>query len=198
MTFLVSIALVPVMAVATESGGREMDRESGPVTVISGPSVQVALAEELTERFERAGLELPDLSITFHPDKADCGGILGHHRSVAAHSRIDVCVGTDADPRNQEYVVAHELAHAWAWSGLDDEVRRDFLALRDLRTWNDDDVAWKLRGSEHAADTVAWGVLGHRGVGLTVPLERCEALLGGYFRLTARFPVAGPGVCDGA
>ncbi len=194
--FLSSIALVPVL-VLTSGAERVPDgRDVAAVTVTGGSSAQVELFDDMTGRFERAGLELPALSVTFDPGEAACDGALGHHRFTGTRSHIEVCAEHIVEPAKQRYVFAHELAHAWLESTLDEQARGEYVTHAGLPAWDDDAVPWELRGSEHAADTIVWGVLGHRGVLLQAPHTPCERLYAGYFELTTRLPVGGSAACE--
>lgn len=56
-------------------------------------------------------------------------------------------------------IMLHELAHAWANHNLTDEEKEELTIFRGLRAWNDHDLAWEERGTEHAAEIVAWALL---------------------------------------
>ncbi len=145
--------------------------EDEPDVVIAGIEVfadspeRRAAAEDAITRFEDAGLDLPDgLLLYFHDagDYEQCGG----HAAVATHAddweRIDMCT-------ESEFTIFHEMAHIWAEEHLSDEEREAFLDNRDLDSWRDlgeeaadmpEYLAHGLRGSEHAADVIAWGLTG--------------------------------------
>ena len=55
-------------------------------------------------------------------------------------------------------LVLHEFAHAWARENLTDSQREALMADRELETWNDHDVEWAQRGTEHAAEIITWGL----------------------------------------
>jgi hypothetical protein len=42
---------------------------------------------------------------------------------------------------------------------LDETDKREFTDHDGLEVWNDPMVAWKQRAIEHAADTIAWGLM---------------------------------------
>ncbi len=123
--------------------------------VQTGPAVfatedrLVELAAWALVRFDQAGLDLPPVEIHLHRTDDQCGG----HRGTfnPGRMRIDVCVEAPG-------VILHELAHAWAHHDLDEATRDAYVAFRGLESWNDPDTPWLRRGSEDAADTVAWAL----------------------------------------
>ena len=153
--------------------------EEPEFTIVGGDDEQRALAEYARDRFEEYGLALPDVVIRFHTveDKDEqCGG----HVAVARHgedeAQIDMC-GTTAS------TLVHELTHVWAKEGLGDDVRADFLEMRGLESWAGGDVRWGLRGSEHAANVIAWGMQPENPVRPTGTLPNDEKSLAEAFRL---------------
>lgn len=126
------------------------------------PSVQIENAtEEQREKvahamhlFEVAGLDLPPLVIRFSDDPADCEGNLGTYRSQpdGRPSIISICT-------KMRITLIHELAHAWDSHSLVEERRDAFTDLWHLDNWNDKSKNWHDRGSERAADTIAYTLL---------------------------------------
>ena len=93
-----------------------------------------------------------------------------------------------------EFLVLHELAHAWDWANLSDERRGAFMADHRLdRWWGRDPVHWHSYAAEHAAEVIVWGLMDRpvRMARLPQAFERCDALLRGYLLLTARAPLHG-------
>lgn len=95
--------------------------------------------------FERAGLEVPNLSFEFHDELESCGGRRGLF--LPAPDRVLIC------SLNRETVL-HELAHAWAQQNVVGTARAEFLERRGLTTWDDHAFPWGERGTEHAAEIV--------------------------------------------
>ena len=119
----------------------------------------VALAQWAFDRFDRAGLELPEVSIAFHDDRAACEGHVGYFRP-GVPAGIDICgFNWDRFLVTPKKTILHELAHAWAQQSLDGETRSRFLDLRGLDIWQDNSVPWEERGFEHAAEVLAWGLM---------------------------------------
>lgn len=100
--------------------------------------------DEAVGRFRDVGLRLPDLEVLFHDDDASCKGHDGRFQSQFTPWRLLVC--TEAD-----FVLTHEMAHAWEAANLDDEDRQRYLAHRRLDSWSDPEDEWRERGVEDAA-----------------------------------------------
>ncbi len=119
-------------------------------TVFGGTAEQREIATWAVQRFEDAGLDVPALDIHLHQDLADCKGNRGIYNSGL--QRIDVCV----DQRN---VVLHEIAHAWSHENLSAAQRSEYVTVGGFGSWDDPDTPWSNKGSEDAADTIAWALL---------------------------------------
>jgi hypothetical protein len=149
----------------------------------------VALAWWAFERFDQAGLDLPPLSLSFHDDRAACGGNFGYYHS-GDPARIDICgFNRDRFLVTPKKTLLHELAHAWGYQTLDSEIRNRFLDLRGLHTWQDDSVSWQEHGTEHAAEVIAWGLMDEElfltSISGTEPHQLAEA----FVLLTGREPL---------
>jgi hypothetical protein len=114
------------------------------VTSFGADGDDLARVDDALERFRYAGLELPDLTITFHDGDSVCDGHDGLFHEDPGGWAIDVCSDLD-------FVVPHELAHAWAAANLDDDDRARYLDARGLTAWTGGDVPWEQRGTEDAA-----------------------------------------------
>jgi hypothetical protein len=147
-----------------------------------------ALAEWALERFDRAGLVLPPLRITFHDEPAGCGGHFGLYRSGAA-AQVDICgFNWDRFVVTARKTILHELAHAWLGHESSAATRERFLELRGLTTWGDDRFPWEEQGSEQAAEIIAWALMDEE-----VELTRFRntsppALIEAYRNLTGSVP----------
>jgi hypothetical protein len=100
------------------------------------------------DRFEDAGLQLPDLKISF-PALCAGKGALYH----VGQKSIEFC-------RVNRRRALHELAHAWDdASGAVD--RQAFLELRGLSVWwGGTEMRSSEQGAEHLAEIIAWGLMG--------------------------------------
>jgi len=114
------------------------------IVVVGADAAQQAAVNEALNRFVENGLELPDLEIRFLDDEAGCQGHYGLFSTGFTPWRISICSDVD-------FVITHELAHAWERATLDDHDREMYLAARGLSTWKDRGVPWNERGAEDAA-----------------------------------------------
>ncbi len=160
-------AAVPAGVVDSPSDGAP----HGAVSIVGGAPDEQALIESLLDRYRDAGLELPSLVVTIDPTRRACKDNNGLYRATAHGDEIAICHAS-------EYVVLHELAHAWERHALDDAERNAYVEAHELPSWSDPDSRWRLRGIEHIANTLA-SALGGDGTGCSGPLgERYESLTG--------------------
>jgi hypothetical protein len=122
------------------------------VTLVGGGDAERALVLAAVDRFASVGLDLPDLVIRMHPDTHGCGGKQGLFQARADIGVIDLCF-------SREFLVLHELGHAWEHFALDDRDRAGFLRATGFETWRSRDVPWSRRGIERVADSIAHGLL---------------------------------------
>jgi hypothetical protein len=120
------------------------------VTVSGGTPEQRRTAFWAIQRYDGAGLEIPPVEIHLHQDLAECNGNRGI--SSCGSQRIDVCV-------NERNVVLHEIAHAWNHENLSETQRSEYVLAGGFGSWDDPETPWFDRGSEDAADTIAWALL---------------------------------------
>jgi hypothetical protein len=122
--------------------------------VLANSAEQRGMAEWALGRYQAAGLELPPLVIEFAGrDLAQCGGAPGRTYLDETTTLVKVCW-------NDRFILLHELAHVWASHHLPFAKHEPFMAMRaDVISWASSEVAWAQRGSEHAANVIAWGVL---------------------------------------
>ena len=133
------------------------------------------------DRFVSAGLQLPDLKISF-PALCDGKGALYH----VGRKSIEFC-------RVNKRRALHELAHAWDdTSGAVD--RAAFLELRGLSVWwGGTGMRSSEQGAEHLAEIMAWGLMGANPRDVPqLPANSVSELTTAFALLTAR--VHGSGV----
>lgn len=138
--------------------------------------------------YDEAGLELPPVRFIAHSTDQACFGRIGAAYARTDHTEIALC--TEKSGTVLEFLLVHELAHAWDHHGLDAERRQPFLDLRGLDEWRGSDVEWNDRGTEQAAEIVLWGLM-DRPVQLVRVETSCDALLEGYVTLTGQAPLHG-------
>lgn len=139
--------------------------------------------------FDEADLVLPPLDVVAHSGTKPCEGRHGSASYHPNHVVIDLCGTLTGAPL--EFLLLHELAHAWAEYAIDEATRRDFLADRGLESWRDRDVAWHERGTEHAAEIVVWALMDRPVRIVRIPDAGCDALGRGYRLLTGSTPLHG-------
>ncbi|MGH8870474.1 MAG: hypothetical protein ACRDWS_00640 [Acidimicrobiia bacterium] len=155
--YLIGIAILGLLAViwagfeatrtapVSEPGGTVGIEHRAPLT-----PAQQALVDFGLGRFADQGLDLPAIHIEFSPTVADCRG---HEGQYANQSRTLRMCSLD------KTTMLHELAHAWANHNLSTAEREAFAAFRGLAAWNDQLDEWKERGTEQAAEIIAWALL---------------------------------------
>lgn len=185
----VTIGAFALVTLATSSPTHAVD-EATPVQTLDGvrlhePNPQrEEMLDWALKQYRAAGLDMPSVDVYFHGDSSGCGGYLGHTQN----GRVDLCVRL-AMERQPQRIVLHELAHAWAEVQLDEETRARFMRLRNLPGWNVTSDDWKVRGTEQAAEIIAWGL----GEGTTSPMITGDidpaALADGFLLLTGTEPL---------
>jgi hypothetical protein len=132
--------------------------EKAVIQIVAPTSGQVDHAQWALSRFAAVGLELPSLTIEFHDNYESCGMREGVLRIAGEVMVVHEC---ERDPARLRRSLLHELAHAWDHLGtqISDEGRGEFLRLRGLVSWDDDDLPWSQRGEEQAAEIIAWGLM---------------------------------------
>jgi hypothetical protein len=110
-------------------------------------------AQELIDwggaQYADAGLELPDVTFMIFDSLQQCDGRVGRYDAL---SNILWMCQLDSD------TMLHELAHAWVDLNLTEADHSDFVALRNLDSWNDRSQLWKTRGTEQAAEVLVWAL----------------------------------------
>jgi hypothetical protein len=120
------------------------------------------------DRFIECGLEPPVVSsITFTDTSEICHDAQAHTSWQTGVWRVELCFGDDdlcvADCTQfrtwAKRALLHELGHAWLTQNLAGDVRNAFMRSLGLEVWADSSVPWELHAREHAAETIAWGLL---------------------------------------
>jgi len=156
-------------------------------------------------RFELSGIGRPDVvTITFSPYTL-CPGHLGITTNIGKRSYVTLCFGegeceTD-DERNEcsafaRHALLHELGHAWTNTYLNDDNRAEFRELRGLEHWLGSDVPYLERGTEHAAEILAWGLLDECSATVRLPDSTCDTLAAAFRLLTGAEPLVDLTHCD--
>jgi hypothetical protein len=158
-----------------------------PIVIHGGDTAQVQTVKWALGRYRVAGLQgMPTLDVYLHTPREACKGYLGTFQV----GRIDLCTGDSSEPYARKFAL-HELAHAWATANVDSGLRERFMKLGNLAAWNDFSLPWKERGTEQAAEIIAWG-LGEGEITPLLPLPiDPKDLIEAYALLTGRAPLAG-------
>ncbi len=152
-----------------------------PNIVVTDPTLENnARVAEAVDRFIANGLALPDLDIAFFDDSSSCDDALGRFQRQHSPWRIKICSDLD-------FVITHELAHAWENANLSDKERNEYLELRGLDAWNDPASDRNERGTEDAAFVIQKSLMTTNPPDSATWRDRIEA----FERLTnpTHFPV---------
>ena len=141
---------------ASQSGTISSSASAAPTEAVTihGADAQTAeLIERSVARFAEAGLELPNIEFFVHDDtdQSDCNGHEGFWRPGSGADRIDICVAG-------EFLILHELGHAFEHHSVDDTTRLAFMALYPGSEWQDDGASHDSQGKERFATVVGWGL----------------------------------------
>ena len=201
---LLVIALLGVLAI--ESIGIGTSPTANPSNLVVAEVVeyrshltraQQDLVEFGLSRFADHGLALPPIHVEFYPTVADCEGHEGFYANQSRTLRMCTL---------DKKTMLHELGHAWAHLNLSDAERAAFTTHRGLAAWNDQGDSWNHRGTEHAAEIIAWALtdephatrftfVSNDGTPqsifrlLTIENSSVEALHDGFVELTGMEPI---------
>lgn len=177
---------IPLSRQVFETNNVRYEPAPPPILVKNATDRQRQQVETALGLFDALGLELPPLIIKFAEDLRPCEGNLGTYRPHEdGPAVVTICT-------KMRLTLIHELAHAWDDHMLDDRTREAFMGHWDLDNWNDRTEDWHDRGSERAADTIAYTLL------LDEPSDNPDILqfVCGYGLLTGQdLPVAAAASC---
>lgn len=140
------LALAAVLLVPTSDIGRspEPTRRPPMITFVGDVAPHDReIVEWAVNRFAEAGLQLPDLTVSF---PVTCNGRAGQY--FVGQSLVELCTVS-------KKLALHEFAHAW-----DDNVSLDrdaFMERRGIDHWYESDGPES--GGEQLAKVIAWGLL---------------------------------------
>lgn len=176
------------------------DQPLGPspsLEVNGATAAERAVTEWAIDRFDLAGLTLPNITLHFRGDH-ECGGAAGLYRHATATVTVCNRGGHDNPPRQ---VLLHELAHAWSLHTMDDGDIAEFLADQDLDDWIDSDAMYWRQGAERVAEYVAWGLQDSADEERSIWTygKACDDLADAFRLVTGSEPLnASPGYCETA
>lgn len=169
------------------------------IAVRNGTDRLADLARWGLDRFEAAGLPEPRIeTLTFEPSRS-CGDLSGRvvqengsrHLFLCLHEH-ELCpgdAGCEAPGLNSRIGALHELGHAWLLDQADEATRSSLLESAGLTSWNDLSVPWQERGSEYAAEVLAWGLLDARVAMVRIGNPSCSELTEAFEILTDAAPL---------
>lgn len=192
LTFSISLerAALPLdVAAASPAPPAAVSDHASPGRVFGASADEQRLVDWAFGRFAAAGLAAPRVDIVFHADRADCDGLAAYAASGPSGSgEIHLCTERQPWTLVSRRVLLHEMAHAWAATALEAATRFAFLTNRALPSWDDPNTPWELRGTEQAAEIIAWGLLDEEIRVVAIPDTDPQRLLAGYVLLTGARP----------
>ena len=155
-------------------------RAEAGIAISGGTAEQQAMGQWAEDRFAAAEIGVPSLEVRFHRERRGCDDRMGLYEDGVAH----IC-GMYVNDMSRRMLL-HEVAHSWVESHVSASLETRFLRLRQLETWNDHDVEWEARGTEHAAEIIGWAVAGQPdGTGMpSIPMNDPSQLAAAYELLT--------------
>ena len=151
------------------------------------------------QRFDAAGLAVPAIgSVTFTVQSDFCGDHRAHYLRTESGIKLEFCMDERSACRDEDCneilpgwraVVLHEIAHVWLDAHLDVIDTEGFLEHVGLDTWRDPDLPWVQNGLEHAADTIAWGLMDRDIEMLRIGQPTPNELAEGFAILTGMDPL---------
>jgi hypothetical protein len=134
--------------------------EPTSTTVTGGTEQQRALVAWALQQYENAGLDLPVLQFHLALDPSTCGGNRGFFALGTTPWLITLCT-------EERIVFLHEVGHAWSAYTLTPSERAEYVEQQEMESWNDPETPWRARGSEDAANILAWGLIDDQIRGMT-------------------------------
>lgn len=145
-------SILLLLSLLLSSGLSLFQRPEISTTVVGGTLLERQLVHSTLVQFTDLGLELPVMGIKLHQDSAPCNGNSGTFSSNTSPWVVNVC-------QIDGWVVRHELGHAWTAWNLNESDRDRYLMKWEFESWASPETPWRHRASEHAADTIAWGLV---------------------------------------
>jgi hypothetical protein len=148
---LLGVVLVPSPG-SSAAGATTIVSLEPVISFVGGSQAQRTTVLNAVDRFTSHDLALPDLEVRFHAGAQGCEGYRGLFHPDRGHPSIDLCY-------EGEFLVLHELGHAWEHFNLDDQTRQTFVEYVGAGSWTSAKVRHKAQAVEIAADTMAYGLL---------------------------------------
>ncbi len=127
----------------------------GGTLVYAATREGLELARSGLRKYEEADLVLPELTLWMHDSRLGCSVEPGAtNRSGVFVISTKRLVIHNCGP---EFTLLHELGHAYVHLNVNADQRARFLDTRIANGWRGHD--WRLNGTEHAANVLAWKLL---------------------------------------
>jgi hypothetical protein len=183
----IALFLCLIVAAAILGSQRSAPAEQRPLTIHGATAAEERVIDWSIRRYREAGLDgMPNLDVYLHRSDTDCRGGIGYYLS----GRIDLCTKDASEPYQRKFAL-HEMAHGWIEANVDAATLDRFMDDRGIVTWNDRSYDWKQRGTEQAAEIVAWG-LGEGEIAPLLPTPVADGQLAELYELlTGRAPING-------
>lgn len=157
---------------------------------------QQALVDWAKDRFALAGLELPELTVRFDPNRHLCRNNDGLYQHTTNGERVvTICApgfDTSAAQLQRRRTLLHEFGHAWDFANMSSEDHDELGRILGADAWNDHEDKWADRGVERFAETFVFALLDQPRRQLKVGIE-CSELLSAFSTATGAGPL-GPGL----
>jgi hypothetical protein len=141
--------------------------------------------------FVVADMDLPGIDFIGFDDAAECWDRSG--AAIRHNHRTEIRLCFEEGKPTNDWVVLHEIAHAWDHLNLGEATHDVFLELRGLGRWREG--VWYERGAEQAAEIITWGLIDRSTSPGRIENNSCPELLAGYRLLTGSEPSSGYTQC---
>ena len=118
------------------------------VRIVADNDDLVVFVTNALQKFAHAGYPIDNTEIRY--DEGACDGAVGYHTVDEGHHLVVMCL-------QAEWTILHELGHVWSDQYMDEQDEAEWLERRGLDSWSEGD--WDQQGTEHLAETVAFGLL---------------------------------------
>ena len=187
ITISIFVSLLPGDTLARAMTSEQIDKPApAPTATFAFASDEVAF-ETVLGVFTDAGLDVPALNVEFHDELDSCNGYWGLHvRTSDGRTTIHICFTHERQfmhEMTRTRTLLHEFAHAWVDENVSPTNLDAFMAIRGLTEW--DTGEWALRGAEHAAEILMWGLQDEFGVSPVIPNTDDDELAAAFSILVA-------------
>ena len=169
------------------------------VVMVNGSTALRGLVDWGLGRFTRAGLDRPSVdSVTFTRYSDFCEDVVGRVRMHDDDRDVTLCFDDESACVDESCTshrtrarraVLHELGHLWLRDHLADAQREEFTRSVGLTEWSDPALPWAQQAREHAAETIAWGLMDHDMTLVEIGSPAGDVLTDRFAQLTGAEPI---------